>query len=194
MEDGLWGGSCANVACKPTKQLVTAAAMLHDLRAVGAGLGIRTGGIDFSLDALKARKDWLVGTQETWRQRFVSLGFTAVDGRASFVEAHTLRAGDRLLSTERILVSTGSRTAVPPVAGIDDVEWLDHVGALELTEVPQTLLVLGAGAVGLELGQVFSRFGSRVTVVEAGSRIAPASDADKPPRSTRRSRRRGSRS
>ena len=178
IEDGLWGGSCANVACKPTKQLVTAATMLHDLRAVGADLGIRTGEIGFSLDALKARKDWLVGTQETWRRRFVDLGFAAVDGRASFVDAHTVRVGDRLLSAERILVSTGSRTAVPPVAGIDDVEWLDHIGALELTEVPRTLLVLGAGAVGLELGQVFGRFGSRVTIVEADSRIAPASDGD----------------
>ena len=71
VEDGLWGGSCANVACKPTKQLVTAAALLHDLRDVGADLGIQTGEIGFSLEALKARKDWLVGTQKAWRQRFV---------------------------------------------------------------------------------------------------------------------------
>ena len=178
VEDGLWGGSCANVACKPTKQLVTAAAMLHDLRAAGADLGILTGAIGFSLEALKARKDWLVGTQATWRRRFVDLGFTAVDGRARFEGPRTIRVGDRALTAERILVSTGSRTAVPPVAGIDEVEWLDHVGALELVEVPSSLLVLGAGAVGLELGQVFGRFGSRVTIVEAGSRIAGAADGD----------------
>jgi mercuric reductase len=178
VEDGLWGGSCANVACKPTKQLVTAAGMLHDLRAVGAELGIRTATVDFSLDALKARKDWLVGTQETWRRRFVDLGFTAVNGRATFEDARTLRVAGGVLTSERILVSTGSRTAVPPVPGIDEIDWIDHVGALELTEVPASLLVLGAGAVGLELGQVFARFGSRVTVVEAASRIAGASDAD----------------
>ena len=178
IEDGLWGGSCANIACKPTKQLVTAAALLHDLREVGADLGIRTGEIGFSLGALKERKDWLVGTQKAWRQRFVDLGFTAVDGSASFEDAHTVRVGERLLSAERILVSTGSRTAVPPVEGIDGVPWIDHIGALELTELPASLLVLGAGAVGLELAQVFGRFGSRVTIVEAASRIAGRADAD----------------
>ncbi len=178
VEDGLWGGSCANVACKPTKQLVTAAALYHDLRTVGADLGIQTGELGFSLAALKERKDWLVGTQETWRQRFVDLGFTAVDGVASFEDAHTVRVGEHVLSSERILVSTGSRTAVPPVDGIDDVPWIDHVGALELTELPATLLVLGAGAVGLEFAQVFSRFGSNVTVVEAASQIAGRADGD----------------
>ena len=178
VEDGLWGGSCANVACKPTKQLVTAAALFHDLGEVGADLGIQTGEIGFSLVALKARTDWLVGTQDAWRQRFVDLGFTAVDGAASFEDANTVRVGERVLSAERILVSTGSRTAVPPVDGIDGVPWIDHIGALELTELPASLLVLGAGAVGLELAQVFGRFGSRVTIVEAASRIAGRADGD----------------
>jgi pyruvate/2-oxoglutarate dehydrogenase complex dihydrolipoamide dehydrogenase (E3) component len=178
VEDGLWGGSCANVACKPTKQLVTAATLFHDLREVGADLGIQTGELGFSLAALKARKDWLVGTQESWRQRFVDLGFTAIDGVATFEDANTVRVGEHVLSSERILVSTGSRTAVPPVDGIAGVPWIDHIGALELTELPPSLLVLGAGAVGLELAQVFSRFGSHVTIVEAASRIAGRADGD----------------
>jgi mercuric reductase len=175
---GAWGGICGSTACKPTKQLLVAAELLGDLRAAGADLGIRTGPIGFSLETLKARKDWLIGTPDRWRSRWESLGVTLVDGEGSLVDARTVRAGDRLLTAPRILIATGSRTAVPPIAGLGDVPWLDHVAALELTEVPSSLLVLGAGAVGLELAQIFSRFGSAVTVVQADDRIAPRSDAD----------------
>ncbi len=177
VEHGLWGGSCANVACKPTKQYVTAAELLASLRAA-ADLGVHTGAVAFDLAALKARTDWLVGTQEAWRQRFADLGLTLVDGTAELVDAATVRVGDRLLAGERILVSTGSRTAVPPIEGIDEVPWLDSAGALGLTELPGSLLVLGAGAVGLELAQAFRRFGSTVTLVEGADRIAIRSDAD----------------
>jgi mercuric reductase len=172
-----WGGSCANVACKPTKQLVVAAGLLKDLRAVGTDLGVRTNGIEFSLATLKERKDWLIGSQETWRQRYADV-FTAIDGEASFVDARTVRVGDRLLTADRILVATGSRTAVPPIPGIDDVPWVDNIGLLEVTELPESLLVMGGGAVGLEFAQAFARFGSRVTIVEGAERVAARSDAD----------------
>jgi pyruvate/2-oxoglutarate dehydrogenase complex dihydrolipoamide dehydrogenase (E3) component len=77
-----------------------------------------------------------------------------------------------------MLIATGSRTAVPPVDGIDEIDWIDHVSALELGAVPSSLLVVGAGAVGLELGQVFARFGARVTIVDAADRVAPLADAE----------------
>jgi pyruvate/2-oxoglutarate dehydrogenase complex dihydrolipoamide dehydrogenase (E3) component len=86
--------------------------------------------------------------------------------------------GDRELEADRILVATGSRTAVPPIKGIDEAGWIDHVSALELTELPESLLVIGAGAVGLEFGQMFSRLGSKVTIVDAVERISPNSDAE----------------
>ena len=172
-----WGGQCPNVACKPTKQYVTAAELLHDL-AVAPDLGIELGGMTFDLVRLKARKDRLVGTQEAWLQRFHDAGFDTIAGEATFVDPKTVRVGKRLLTADRILVATGSRTAVPPIAGIADVPWIDHIDALELERVPDSMLVLGAGAVGLELAQAFSRFGSRVTIVEGAERIAPRSDAD----------------
>ena len=177
VERGLWGGSCANVACKPTKQYAAAATLLADLR-VARELGIPTTNGNFDLAALKERKDWLVGTQEAWRQRFVDLGFTTVDGDAALVSENTVRVGDRFLRAERILIATGSRGAVPPIDGIGDVPWIDSTGALELTEVPKRLLVLGAGAVGLEFAQAFARFGSRVTIVEGADRIAIRADED----------------
>ena len=173
-----WAGQCPNVACKPTKQYVAAAELLHDLRGAAADLGIAAGEVRFDLAALKARTDWLVGPQETWRQRFEDAGFNPIRGEASFVDERTVRVGDRLLRGERILVATGSRTALPPVRGLADVPWVDHIGALGLTALPGSLLVLGGGAVGLELGQVFARLGSRVTLVEGSERIAVRSDAD----------------
>jgi len=173
-----WGGQCPNVACKPTKQYVAAAELLHDLRHVAADLGIDTGAAQFELDSLRRRKDWLVGPQETWLDRFRDANFNPISGEASLLDSRTVRVGDRVLTAERILIATGSRTALPPVRGLDTVPWVDHIGALELTEVPPSMLVLGAGAVGLELGQAFARFGSRVTIVEGLERIAVRSDAD----------------
>ena len=173
-----WGGQCPNVACKPTKQYVSAAELLRDLAAVAADLGIDTGPASFDLGRLKERKDWLIGTSETWRQRFVDSGYEVIDGEASFADAHTVRVGDRTLTSERILIATGSRTAKPPIDGLDGVPWIDHIAALELTELPESLLVLGGGPVGLELAQAFARFGSRVTIVQSADRISPRSDAD----------------
>ena len=89
-----------------------------------------------------------------------------------------MRVGDRELESDRILVATGSRTAMPPVEGIEEIDWLDHVSALDLTEVPRSLLVVGGGAVGLEFGQAFSRFGAQVRIVDAAERIAPLADAE----------------
>jgi mercuric reductase len=172
-----WGGQCPNVACKPTKQYVTAAALIHDL-AVAPDLGVELAGTTFNLARLKARKDRLVGTQDAWLERFHDAGFDTIPGEASFVDANTVSVSDQILTAERILIATGSRTAVPPIEGIGEVPWIDHIDALELERVPPTMLVLGGGAVGLELGQAFSRFGSRVTIVEGAERIAPRSDAD----------------
>ncbi|HEX6702058.1 MAG TPA: NAD(P)/FAD-dependent oxidoreductase [Gaiellaceae bacterium] len=174
-----WGGDCPNVACKPTKQYVAAAELLHDTRAIAHELGIDLAAAPlFDLARLKERKDWLVGTQEAWRKRLDDAGYHTVAGEGRFVNARTIAVGDRRLTAEHVLIATGSRTAIPPVSGIEDVDWLDHVSALELTELPRSMAILGAGAVGLEFAQVFSRFGTKVTLVEGAPRIAPLADAD----------------
>lgn len=173
-----WGGSCPNVACKPTKAYLVAAELLHDVNSLAAVLGIEVGPARADLARVKARKDELTKPQPQWVEDLREAGFATYDGSAAFLDPHTLRVGDRELEAERVLVASGSRTAVPPIDGIDDVDWLDHVSALELTDVPESLLVLGGGAVGLELGQCFARFGSRVTIVDALERISPRSDAD----------------
>jgi pyruvate/2-oxoglutarate dehydrogenase complex dihydrolipoamide dehydrogenase (E3) component len=173
-----WGGSCPNVACKPTKAYLVSAELVHDVNELADLLGIEVGPARASLARVKARKDQLLKPQPKWVEELRAAGFRTVEGAGTFVDPHTVRVGDRTLEAERVLIATGSRTAVPPVDGIDEVGWIDHVSALELTELPESLLVLGGGAVGLEFGQAFARFGSRVTIVDGLERISPKSDAD----------------
>ncbi len=104
--------------------------------------------------------------------------YSIFPGEASFVDGATVRVDDRDLRADRILIATGSRTAVPPIPGIEDVDWLDHVSALDLDRVPESLLVIGAGPVGLEFAQIYARFGSRVGIVSHGTQIAERADAE----------------
>jgi mercuric reductase len=178
VEKERWGGSCPNVACMPTKAYLVAAELAHDVNTLAERIGIDVGPAKVDLGRVRARKETLKKPQPKWVEDLQAAGFETVKGEATLVDAHTVRAGGRELRAERILIATGSCTAVPPIEGIDEIDWLDHVSALELTELPESLLVVGAGAVGVEFGQIFSRFGSKVTIVDALERISPNSDAE----------------
>src|SRR5215210_1190185 len=173
-----WGGSCPNVACTPTKAYLVVAELAYGIDALAVKLGIEVGPARVDLREVKARKDSLKKSQPKWVEDLRAGGFDSYDGVAELVDARTVRVGELELTADRILVATGSRTAVPPIDGIDEVDWLDHVSALELDELPESLLVVGAGAVGLEFAQAFSRFGAAVTIVEALDQIAPRSDPE----------------
>ena len=177
IEKERWGGSCPNVACTPTKAYVVAAELTHDVNALAPRIGVEAGPATVDMARLYAWKESLKKPQEKWVEDLRDQGFTPYTGEATLVDAHTVRVGDVELEADRILIATGSRTAVPPIEGIDEVGWIDHISALELQELPPSLLVVGAGAVGLEFGQIFSRLGSKVTIVDAADRIGPASDA-----------------
>ena len=171
-----WGGSCPNVACTPTKAYLVAADLAHDINTLANKLGIEVGPATTNLAKVRARKETLKKPQPKWVEDLEAAGFDTYAGTASFVDPQTVRVGDAALTADKILIATGSRTAVPPVEGIDEIDWLDHVTALDLEELPESLLVVGAGAVGLEFGQAFVRFGSQVTLVDALDQIAPQSD------------------
>ena len=173
-----WGGSCPNVACKPTKAYLVVADLLHDVNTLAERLGIEVGPARANLAKIKARKDSLIKSQPKWVEDLNEAGFATYDGAAELVGEQTVRVDGEELEAERILIATGSRTAVPPVEGLNDVGWIDHITALELTELPASLLVLGGGAVGLEFGQTFARFGSKVTIVDALEQIAPRAEPD----------------
>jgi mercuric reductase len=178
VERDRWGGSCPNVACTPTKAYLVAAELAHDVNELAPRIGIDAGPATTDLARVRAWKESLKKAQDEWVSELMDQGFAAYTGEASFLDERRVRVGELVLEAERILIATGSRTAVPPIEGIEEVGWIDHISALELTEVPKSLLVVGAGAVGLEFGQMFQRFGSRVTIVDALERISPNSDAE----------------
>lgn len=176
IESTRWGGSCPNVACKPTKAYLVVAELVHDINRLAHVVGIDVGAAHADLARVKARKDALKKPQDEWVKQLREQGYDTYDGQAELVAADTVRVDDEELGAERILIATGSRTAIPPIEGIDDIDWIDHVSALELTELPESLLVVGGGPVGLEFGQAFSRFGSEVTVVHSRDHLAPRTD------------------
>ena len=178
VEHRLWGGSCPNVACRPTKAYVVAAELMHDVEHHAAERGIDLPKPTIDLARTRVWKNSIRRDQESWVQLLQDAGYGVFPGTATFVDAQTVRVGDQELSAERVLVATGSRTAVPPIPGIEGIDWLDHISALELEDVPESLLIVGAGPVGLELAQIFARFGSRVTIVNHGSQIAARSDTE----------------
>jgi pyruvate/2-oxoglutarate dehydrogenase complex dihydrolipoamide dehydrogenase (E3) component len=178
IEHRLWGGSCPNVACRPTKAYVLAAELMHDVRAHAAGRGIDLPEPTIDLAQTRRWKDTLLREQQSWMHVLAEAGFDIVPGTASFVDAQTVRVGDRELTGEHVLIATGSRTAVPPIPGLDKIDWIDHISALELEAVPEALLVVGGGPVGLEFAQIFARFGSRVTIVCTAPQIAARADRE----------------
>jgi mercuric reductase len=173
-----WGGSCPNVACRPTKAYLVAAELAYTVNELSEWMGVECGPATVHLARVRAWKDSLRRSQESWMEVLNNAGYELVPGEATFVDAHTVRVGDRELSANRILIATGSRTATPRVPGIEQVAWIDHVSALELEQIPDSLLVVGAGPVGLEFAQIFARFGSKVTIVNHGPQIAARADTE----------------
>ena len=177
IESTRWGGSCPNVACKPTKAYLVVAELVHDINELAGKLGIDVGPAKVDMARVKARKDSIRKPQDKWVEDLQGASFETHEGEAELVDPHSVRVAGEELTADRILIATGSRTAVPPIDGIDEIDWIDHVSALELTELPESVLVVGGGPVGLEFAQIFARFGSRVTLVQGAARISPRSDA-----------------
>jgi mercuric reductase len=173
-----WGGSCPNVACRPTKAYLVAAELMHDVREHAGERGIDLPAPTIDLRRTVTWKNSLRRDQDSWVEVLTNAGYGVFPGEATFVDAHTLHVGDHELTADKILIATGGRTAVPPIPGIEDIDWIDHIRALELEHVPESLLVIGAGPVGLEFAQIFARFGTRVTIVNSGAQIAARADTE----------------
>jgi pyruvate/2-oxoglutarate dehydrogenase complex dihydrolipoamide dehydrogenase (E3) component len=173
------GGTCVNTGCTPTKTMVASAQVAHYARHA-ARWGIRAADVSVDLAKVVARKNQLVSHLRAGIERKVRQGKSLHlhRGHARFLDPHQLRVDDQVLQGERFFINTGTRVAVPPLDGLDAVPYLTNATIMELTEVPEHLVVLGGGYIGLEFGQMFCRFGSRVTVVHNGSQILAREDAD----------------
>ncbi len=184
IERGPVGGSCVNVGCTPTKTMVASARVAH-LAQRASDYGVQTGPIEIDLPTIRQRKrdivaDFSGGSQ----QRFESTdNLEPIYGEARFTGERTIEValsdgGTRTLTADEVFINTGLRPAVPPVDGIESVEALDNASIMELGEVPEHLIVMGGGYVGLEFGQMFRRFGADVTVFDRGERLLKREDAD----------------
>ena len=174
VEPGTLGGTCVNVGCVPSKALLRAGELAW---AAGhhpfAGLSTRSGPVD--LAALVAQKDELVGTlrQMKYADLVEKYGFTVIPGHARFSSPEMLEVDGRSLRARVYLLATGASPAAPPIPGLAETGYLTSTSALELTEVPKRLVVIGANAIGLELGQFFLHVGTEVTLVDEAEHIAP---------------------
>jgi pyruvate/2-oxoglutarate dehydrogenase complex dihydrolipoamide dehydrogenase (E3) component len=173
------GGTCINTGCTPTKTMVASAQVAHYARHA-ARWGVRTTGVSVDLPRIVARKDQIVQSFRTGQQRKVDGRKTLrlYRGHARFVDPHRVQVGDDVLESHRIFINTGTRPEIPRIDGLDEVGFLTNATVMELREVPEHLVVLGAGYIGLEFGQMFRRFGSDVTVVHRGGDILTREDPD----------------
>jgi dihydrolipoamide dehydrogenase len=177
------GGVCLYRGCIPSKALLHVAAVISESRH-SAQWGVEFGEPKIDIAKLRAFKEGVVkkltgGLGQLSKQRKV----TYVQGRASFVNSTTLKVeksggGEEQLSFDRIVIATGSRPAVVPTLNLQSPRMLDSTGGLALTDIPKTMLVIGGGYIGLELGTVYAALGTKVSVVEMLSGLLPGADRD----------------
>ena len=169
------GGTCVNTGCVPSKAVIAAADAYHRARRHDFAGVPRLDGSAPDLAAIVAQKDELVVSmrQSKYLDLVDDYGFTLRQGTARFVDAETIEVDGEPLTATNYLIATGSRPTLPPIAGLEQVDYLTSTTALELTEVPRRLAVIGANAIGLELGQAFTHLGSDVTFLDIADRIAP---------------------
>jgi pyruvate/2-oxoglutarate dehydrogenase complex dihydrolipoamide dehydrogenase (E3) component len=178
------GGTCINEGCTPTKTMVGSARVAYLARRA-ADYGVQTGPISVDMTVVRKRKRDIVESFRGGSESRIknTEGLDLFMGEASFIgpkmlEVHLNTGGVQQLSAETICINTGERPSTPHLEGIDNVSWLNSTTIMELDSVPEHLLVLGGGYVGLEFGQMFRRFGSRVTIVQRGAQLLAREDKD----------------
>ena len=178
------GGTCINEGCTPTKTMIASARVAYLARR-GADFGVHTGNIEIDMQRVRQRKRDIVDKFRNGSQARIekTANLDLIFGEASFTGPKSVLVrlkdgGQRTLTAERIFINAGARPRVPPLDGLQDVPFLDSTSIMELGAVPEHLLILGGGYVGLEFAQMFRRLGSRVTVVQSHDRLLCAEDPD----------------
>ncbi|MCX4403873.1 FAD-dependent oxidoreductase [Streptomyces sp. NBC_01764] len=183
VERGMIGGTCINVACIPTKSLVTSSRLVRRA-ATAQSLGLSLGKVEVDLDMLRSHKEGVVADMVNLNQhQFLDSGMDLVLGTARFVAERTVEidlndGGRRVVRGADVVINTGTVPHLPSVPGLADVDPLNSETIMRLERIPERLIVIGGGYVGLEFAQMFAAFGSRVTVLDRNSRLLPQEDAD----------------
>ena len=178
------GGTCVNDGCTPTKTMVASAKMAY-LAANSWPLGVKIKNFSVDLPKIKKRKDDIVHQARDGNQKNIekTQNLDLLFGEAVFTGDKTitvkLNSGrEKELTAELIFINTGAKPFIPEVEGINEIGYLDSTSIMELTEIPEHLVVIGGNYIGLEFGQMFRRFGSKVTVIERSDRIVSREDED----------------
>ena len=180
IERKYFGGTCVNTGCIPTKTLVASAYAAHLARRAGE-YGVTTGApINVDMKKVKARKDEISGRSkqgvENWMGGLANV--TVYRGHARFDGPRTVRVNDNVLAADKIFVNVGGRALVPPMTGLDQVSYLNNSTMMDVDFLPEHLIIVGGSYIGLEFGQMYRRFGSKVTIVEKGPRLIAREDED----------------
>jgi pyruvate/2-oxoglutarate dehydrogenase complex dihydrolipoamide dehydrogenase (E3) component len=186
VEEAHLGGSCVNYGCVPTKTILASAERLHQVRTADA-LGIRLSGeASVDMPAVIARKDALLAQSrknlaKTFDDKHPNM--TLLRGHASFqgpraVLVQETKERSSVIKAKQIFINTGTRPLVPDIPGLAESNYLTTTSLLDIQEVPEHLLILGGGYIGLEFGQMFRRFGSQVTIIETGTHLLEHEDDD----------------
>ncbi len=173
------GGTCINIGCVPSKTLLRAAEAYHTAgHHPFRGIETHAGAVD--LGQAVAQKNDLVGSlrQTKYGNLIGEYDWELLQGEARFTGTDTLAVGDRTIRAANTLIASGARPSVPPIPGLSDAGYLTSTEALDLTYVPHSLVVIGAGYIALELGQLFRHLGSEVTLLQRGERLLPDDDPE----------------
>ncbi|HEX4412456.1 MAG TPA: mercuric reductase [Lacipirellulaceae bacterium] len=183
VERSMIGGACPNIACLPSKNVIFSA-KVASLVAPNGGLGVVSGPFAVDMPGVARRKREMVdGLREVHLNNFKTSGAELVLGEARFIAPKTVEVslhdgGSRELQGDRVFLCLGSRAAIPNVPGLTDAQPMTHVEALELERLPEHLVVIGGGYVGLEFAQAMRRFSSRITIIQHGKQLLEREDPD----------------
>jgi pyruvate/2-oxoglutarate dehydrogenase complex dihydrolipoamide dehydrogenase (E3) component len=179
IEKGKVGGTCINTGCTPTKTMVHRAQIAHYARNA-ARWGVQAENVIADLPTIVAQKDSVVASFRSGVQKKIGLhpNIRLYEGLARFTSAHQVQVGETLLQSDKVFINVGGRPIIPDIPGLDRVSVLTNESMMELKELPEHLVVLGAGYIGLEFGQMFRRFGSRVTILHNQTQIVPREDPE----------------
>jgi len=180
IERKLFGGTCVNTGCTPTKTLVASAYAAHAARRA-AEYGVRIeGAVNVDMKAVKARKDAVVAASRDGLERSLRTleGCTVYEGHGRFVAEKKVAVNGSELVADHIFINVGGRAAIPSIPGLDRVPYLTNSSMMDIDFLPAHLVILGGSYVGLEFAQMYRRFGSEVTVIELSPRLIPREDED----------------
>lgn len=180
IERKLFGGTCVNTGCIPTKTLIASARAAHMARRA-ADFGVEgADNITVDMKKVKARKDDVAGRNNDqvpeWMSKIDNL--TVFKGHARFIDTHKVEIGDAQLQADKIFINAGGRARIPDLPGLDEVDYLTNSSMMHVDYLPEHLVIVGGSYIGLEFGQMYRRFGSKVTIIERGPRLIKREDED----------------